>query len=67
MGSIFHKPKAPEIETPAPAIDTPAPEPKEVELGTQETAEQRKKRGKSGLRIDLTNSAGGSRSGLNIT
>lgn len=67
MGSIFSKPKAPEIETPAPAIDTPAPEPKEVEVGTQTTSEQRKRRGKSGLRIDLASSAGGSRSGLNIT
>lgn len=55
------------IEQAAPAIDTPPEEPKEVEVGTQTTAEQRKRRGKSGLRIDLSSSAGGSRGGLNIT
>lgn len=67
MGAIFSKPKAPEVETPAPAIDTPPTEPKEVEVGTQTSSQERKKKGKSGLRIDLSSSAGGSRSGLNIT
>lgn len=67
MGAIFSKPKAPEVETPAPDIDTPPTEPKEVEVGTQTSSQERKKRGKSGLRIDLSSSAGGSRSGLNIT
>lgn len=63
------KQEAPEvkIKQAAPAIDTPPEEPKEVEVGTQTTAEQRKRRGKSGLRIDLGSSAGGSRGGLNIT
>lgn len=55
------------IEQAAPAIDTPPEEPKEVDVGTQTTAEQRKRRGKSGLRIDLSSAAGGSRGGLNIT
>ena len=55
------------IEQAAPAIDTPPEEPKEVDVGTQTTPEQRKRRGKSGLRIDLSSAAGGSRGGLNIT
>lgn len=55
------------IERAAPDIDTPPEEPKEVDVGTQTAAEQRKRRGKSGLRIDLSSAAGGSRGGLNIT
>lgn len=55
------------IEQAAPALQEPPEEPKEVEVGTQTTAEQRKRRGKSGLRIDLGSSAGVSRGGLNIT
>ena len=55
------------IEQAAPALQEPPEEPKEVEVGTQTTAEQRKRRGKSGLRIDLGSSASGSRGGLNIT
>lgn len=55
------------VEQAAPAIDAPPEEPKEVDVGTQTTAEQRKRRGKSGLRIDLSSAAGGSRGGLNIT
>lgn len=53
--------------SPAPQLEAPVEEPKEVEVGTQTTAEQRRRRGKSGLRIDLSASAGGSRGGLNIT
>ena len=53
--------------SPAPQLEAPVEEPKEVEVGTQTTAEQRKRRGKTGLRIDLSASAGGSRGGLNIT
>lgn len=56
-----------EQAAPAPQLGAPVEEPKEVEVGTQTTAEQRKRRGKSGLRIDLGPSAGGSRGGLNIT
>lgn len=63
--------KAPKVNVqqanPAPQIEAPVEEPKEVEIGTQTPAEQRKRRGKSGLRIDLSASAGGSRGGLNIT
>ena len=55
------------IEQAAPAIDNPPEEPKEVDVGTQITPEQKKRRGKEGLRIDLGSSAGGSRGGLNIT
>lgn len=55
------------VEQAAPAIDQPIEEPQEVEVGTQTTPEQRRRRGKSGLRIDLSSSAGGSRGGLNIT
>lgn len=55
------------IEQAAPQLEAPVEEPKEVEVGTQTTAEQRKRRGKAGLRIDLGSSAGGSRGGLNIT
>lgn len=63
------KEEAPDVkvEQAAPAIDKPPEEPKEVDIGTQTTLEQRKRRGKSGLRIDLSSSAGGSRGGLNIT
>lgn len=63
------KQEAPDVkfEQAAPAIDTPPEEPKEVDVGTQTTSEQRKRRGKSGLRIDLSSAAGGSRGGLNIT
>lgn len=63
--------EAPDVKikqaSPAPVLQEPPEEPKEVEVGTQTTAEQRKRRGKSGLRIDLSSSAGGSRGGLNIT
>lgn len=63
--------EAPDVKieqaSPAPVLQEPPEEPKEVEVGTQTTAEQRKRRGKSGLRIDLGSSAGGSRGGLNIT
>lgn len=55
------------VEQAAPAIDKPVEEPQEVEVGTQTTPEQRRRRGKSGLRIDLSSAAGGSRGGLNIT
>lgn len=63
--------EAPDVKveqaSPAPQLEAPVEEPKEVEVGTQTTAEQRKRRGKSGLRIDLSSSVGGSRGGLNIT
>lgn len=63
--------EAPDVKveqaSPASALQKPPEEPKEVEVGTQTTAEQRKRRGKTGLRIDIGSSAGGSSGGLNIT
>lgn len=56
---------APEIQY-APEVEVPEDNTPEVELGAQETEEQRKRKGKRGLRIDLNSSAGGSRGGLNI-
>lgn len=63
MGSIF-KPKINKVKPPAPQVDTPTPEPVEPELGlTDDTP--KKKKGKSALKIDLTNPPG-SGSGVNI-
>lgn len=56
---------APEIQY-APEVESPEDNTPEVDLGAQETEEQRRRKGKRGLRIDLTTSAGGSRGGLNI-
>ena len=56
---------APEIQY-APEVENPEENTPEVELGAQETAEKRKRKGKRGLRIDLTTSSGGSRGVLNI-
>lgn len=56
---------APEIQY-APEVESPEDNTPEVDLGAQETEEQRKRKGKRGLRIDLNSSAGGSRGGLNI-
>lgn len=53
MGSLFSKPKAPQIKVQAPPVDNPIPEPKQPELGVQETEEQKKRKGKKGLKIDL--------------
>lgn len=58
MGGLFSKPKVPDIEPAAPAVDTPVPEPKDPVLGTPETAEEKRKKGKSGLKIDLKTSSG---------
>lgn len=58
--------KAPKIEVAAPEVESPEDNTPEVDLGAQETEEQRRRKGKRGLRIDLTTSAGGSRGGLNI-
>lgn len=57
--------EAPEIQY-APEVENPEENTPEVELGAQETEEQRRRKGKRGLRIDLTTSTGGSRGGLNI-
>lgn len=60
--------KAPDIQVaaPNPEVENPEENTPEVELGAQETEEQRKRKGKRGLRIDLATSTGGSRGGLNI-
>ena len=65
MGSIFSKPKVSKVTPQAPQVDTPTPEPVEPELGPDKEAEDRRKKGKSALKIDLR-ASGGSGSGANI-
>lgn len=65
MGSIFKKPKVPEIKPVAPPVENPTPEVKDPELGTEQSPEQRRKKGKSALKIGLNASASGG-SGANI-
>lgn len=64
MGSIF-KPKINKVKPPAPAVDVATPEPVEPELGPADDTPDKKKKGKSALKIDLTN-VSGSGSGVNI-
>lgn len=59
MGGLFSKPKAPDVKVQAPAIENPVPEPAEPELGAQETAEEKKRKGKKGLKIELDKGATG--------
>lgn len=42
----------------APAIDNPVVEPKEPELGAQETKEQKARKGKKGLKVSLDKAKG---------
>lgn len=65
MGSIFKKPKVPEIKPVAPPVENPTPEVKDPELGMEQSPEQRSKKGKSALKIGLNASASGG-SGANI-
>ena len=65
MGSIFKKPKVPEIKPAAPPVENPTPEVKDPELGMEQSPEQRRKKGKSALKIGLNSSATGG-SGANI-
>lgn len=65
MGSIFMKPKVPEIKPVAPPVENPTPEVKDPELGMEQSPEQRRKKGKSALKIGLNASASGG-SGANI-
>lgn len=65
MGSIFSKPKVPEIKPVAPPVENPTPEFKDPELGMEQSPEQRRKKGKSALKIGLNASASGG-SGANI-
>ena len=65
MGSIFSKPKVPEIKPVAPPVENPTPEVKDPELGMEQSPAQRRKKGKSALKIGLNASAPGG-SGANI-
>ena len=65
MGSIFKKPKVPEIKPVAPPVENPTPEVKDPELGMEQSPEQQRKKGKSALKIGLNASASGG-SGANI-
>lgn len=65
MGSIFMKPKVPEIKPVAPPVENPTPEVKDPELGMEQSPEQRRKKGKSALKIGLNASSSGG-SGANI-
>lgn len=53
MGGLFSKPKTPDVKVQAPAVENPVPEPAEPELGAQQTAEEKKRKGKKGLKIEL--------------
>lgn len=59
MGGLFSKPKAPDVKVQAPPVENPIPEPAEPELGAQETAEEKKRKGKKGLKIELDKGATG--------
>lgn len=66
MGGVFSKPKMPApTPTPAPAIQDPVQEVKSPEMGAQETAAEKRNKGKKGLKIDLNTSKGSSGVGLN--
>ena len=67
MGSIFKpKTKINKVNPPAPAVDVATPEPVEPELGpADDTKTEKRKKGKSALKIDLSN-VSGSGSGVNI-
>lgn len=59
MGGLFSKPKIPDVQVQAPAIENPIPEPAEPELGAQETAEEKARKGKKGLKIELNKGSTG--------
>jgi hypothetical protein len=65
MGSMF-KAKTPEYEAPAQAVDNPVVEPEAPVMGAsaQESTEQKAKKGKKGLKIELDKSAKGSAVGV---
>lgn len=58
MGTLFHKQKAPTVETNAPAVENPVIEPESPSLGDEESA-NRKKKGKKALKIDYVGSTSG--------
>lgn len=51
----------------APAVENPIPEPAEPELGAQETAEEKARKGKKGLKIKLNDNLQKGAVGTNIT
>lgn len=59
MGSLFSKPKVPDVKVQAPPLENPVLEPEAPELGAEETAERKKNKGKKALRIDYAGSARG--------
>lgn len=68
MGGMFGgTPKAPDIPTPAPAIQDPIKEPKSPEMGAQETAAEKNRKGKKALKIDLDTKRGNSGVGVNTS
>lgn len=67
MGGLFSKPKAPQVKVQAPAVENPIPEPAEPQLGAQETAEEKARKGKKGLKIKLNDNLQKGAVGTNIT
>lgn len=68
MGGLFSKPSTPKVQVQAPAVQNPVQQP-DFELGAQQTAEEKAKKGKKGLKIDLDKNAGLQKGsvGTNIT
>lgn len=66
MGGLFRKPEVPKVETPAPAITNPETDTEAPDMGVQETSEQKKKKGKKALKIDLNKSGGSGGAGANV-
>lgn len=67
MGGLFSKPKTPQVKVQAPAVENPIPEPAEPELGAMETAEEKARKGKKGLKIKLNDNLQKGAVGTNIT
>lgn len=58
IGSLFSKPKTPEVKVQAPDLDNPVVEPQKPELGAQETEGQKARKGKKGLKVPLDKAKG---------
>ena len=50
--------EAPKVEAPAPEVENPKEDTPEVEIGTKETSETRRRKGKKSLRIDREDISG---------
>lgn len=59
MGSLFSKPKVPDVQVQAPPIENPVLEPEAPKLGAEETEERKKNKGKKALKIEYVGSARG--------